>query len=90
MVVKKIIMNESLMMMVTFMNFTVFKILSMMFVFNGNFKYWNSSRFPECCQGETAGAWASIWNLLMKELVLLTGDKDFIFNLRRRYTNKSC
>lgn len=35
---KKIIINESLMIMVTFMNFTVFKIISMMFVFNGNFR----------------------------------------------------
>lgn len=33
---KEIITNESLMIMVTFMNFAVFKIVSMMLVFNGN------------------------------------------------------
>lgn len=39
MMMKKIIMNESFVMMVMFMNSTVLKIVNMMFVFNGNFKY---------------------------------------------------
>jgi hypothetical protein len=39
MIVKKIIMNESFMIMLMFMNSTVVKIVILMFVFNGNFKY---------------------------------------------------
>lgn len=38
MMAKKIVINELLVIMVAFMNFTVFKIVSMMFVFNGNFR----------------------------------------------------
>lgn len=52
MMAKKIIINESLMIMVTFMNFTVFKIVSMMFVLNGNFRVERMSQvyFLTVCQ----------------------------------------
>lgn len=82
-------MNELFMIMLMFMNFIVVKIVILMFVFNGNFKYQNFLRFLECCYGFNRGGWVFIKNLLIKEFVFLfIGDNGFIFNFMRRYINK--